>query len=98
RLVVLVLVGMVSARRHARFSAPALRDDAADDSDAAAADLEGLRAAALDAYRDTLQRAGFDDKTTLPLIAGIAGDETRPRVDSRLRIDAAPALVGERAA
>ena len=91
------LVGMVSAGCHALCAGPGPRVDEADDGDAAAAELEGLRADALDAYRDTLDRAGFDDKTTLPLIAGIAGDETRPRVDRRLRVDAAPVLVGGRA-
>jgi fatty aldehyde decarbonylase len=80
------LLGMVSAGCHV------LVDDG-DDQEAAAAQLEGLRADALDAYRDTLDRAGFDDKSTLPLIASIAGDETRPRPARRLRIDTAPALV-----
>ena len=92
------LVGMVSAGCHALCPGPAPRDDGADAGDAAAAELEGLRADALDAYRETLERAGFDDDSTLPLVASIAGDETRPRVDRRLRIDTVPALVGEKAA
>jgi fatty aldehyde decarbonylase len=89
------LVGLVSAGCHALCAASALRGDEVDDSEAAAAELEGLRADALDAYWDTLDRAGFDEKSTLPLIAGIAGDGTRLRVDRGLRI--APVLVGEKA-
>ena len=88
------LVGMVSAGSQALCADPASHDDEAAGSARAAAELEGLRADALDAYRDTLDRAGFDDPSTLPLIASIAGDETRPRVDRRLRIDAVPARLG----
>jgi hypothetical protein len=85
------LVSMVSTGCQALCADPASQEDEAADSAHAAAELEGLRADALDAYRDTLDRAGFDEASTLPLIASIAGDETRPRVDRRLRIDAVPA-------
>ncbi len=92
------LVGMASAGCHALCGGVAPEPGDAAGADREAAALEGHRADLLEAYRDTLDRAGFDENLTLPLIAGIAGsaaDEPgRPRVEPRLRIGAPPVLAG----
>lgn len=58
--------------------------------DSIATDIEVLRVEALDAYMETLDLVGFDDKVTMPLIASMSSYGVQPKADLRLRTDAAP--------
>ena len=73
-------------------AAPHADDD--DSRDDAAAELEALRADAIDAWGATLDRAGFESALTLPLLAGLGGDPDRRRASRRLRLDPLPAWPG----
>jgi fatty aldehyde decarbonylase len=56
--------------------------------DSIATDIETLRVDALDAYMETLDMVGFDDKVTMPLLASMTSYGAQPRADLRLRTDA----------
>lgn len=58
--------------------------------DSIATDIEALRVDALDAYMETLDLVGFDDKVTMPLLASMSSYGVQPKADLRLRTDAAP--------
>lgn len=53
-------------------------------------DIESIRIEALETYVETLDRVGFDDKVTTPLIASMASYGVQPRADLSLRSDASP--------
>ncbi|MBI1889571.1 MAG: long-chain fatty aldehyde decarbonylase [Burkholderiales bacterium] len=57
-------------------------------------DIEALRVEALDTYMETLEKVGFDDKVTMPLIAGMSSYGVQPKGDISLRSDAAPSSCG----
>jgi fatty aldehyde decarbonylase len=59
--------------------------------DSIATDIERLRVDALDAYMETLDMVGFDQKVTMPLIASMASYGVQSKADLRLRSDAPPA-------
>lgn len=52
-------------------------------------DIESIRLEALETYVETLDRVGFDDKVTTPLIASMASYGAQPRAALSLRSDAA---------
>jgi fatty aldehyde decarbonylase len=56
--------------------------------DSIATDIERLRVDALDAYMETLDLVGFEQKVIMPLIASMASYGVQPKADLRLRRDA----------
>ncbi len=55
--------------------------------DSISTDIEELRVQALDAYMETLELVGFDQKITMPLLASMSSYGVTPRANPSLRSD-----------
>lgn len=81
------LFGMISTSCHSLCAELAV-DCGGIGLDSIATDIEMLRVDALDAYMETLDLVGFDNKVTTPLIASMSSYGVQPKADLRLRTDA----------